>query len=274
VAGISVVGLVDAAPCPRAGITVTGLSTVTPSVINIWRSVAGESRTIVRGMRNFSVTDSTYVVDYEVPLGQAVTYTLDVVGPTIPATLQTTLSITSNDLWLQDPLDPSTAVPVAWIPGGFGTVTLASSALASIAYPDPGSVARVMGALYPTLLAGNRQGAASVPLDLISQTIADGNKLRTLLGAALPLLVRSIPALSPPLPALGYMHAQVLEQRASFASGSLTTWSLTGDFVSAPTVNLLVAAWTYAQVVALWANYTTAVALGRTYLYWMRSPVP
>lgn len=270
--GISVEAFTDA-PCPRVGVTVTGLNPSVASTITVWRSVPGEARASVRGARNLVVTAATFLVDYEAPLGRVVTYTLEVNGLTVPETLTATVTVPSDTVWMQDPLDPSTAVPVSWGTGN-GDILFAPAALTAIGYPSPATLVRVMGATYPTALGGNRMGAASVPLDLLTRTIIAANQVRILLNAAEPLLVRTIPAVSPPLPALAYVHASATEQRAPFMGGTLTTWALVGDLVTAPTINLLVATWTYANVTALYDTYATAALSGRTYLQWMRDPRP
>ena len=273
--GIELAVLTDA-PCPRMGITITGLNKSLATVINIWRSVDGEAQMVVRGARNLSIVDATYVVDYEAPLGRPVTYTLEIVsGLTIPPTLIATAQIDSDSVWLQDPLDPSTAVSVTWsFISPYTDIVFASSALADIGYEDPGQLVRVLGDKYPTLLGGNRLAGSGIPMDLMTRTIVAANQLRILLNAASPLLMRTIPAISPPLPALAYVYAQVNERRVSFAAGELTSWSIKGDLVKPQSLNILVATWTYANVSDLYDLYSTAAASGRSYLSWMKDPRP
>lgn len=271
--GLSLEVLLDD-PCPRVGITIDGLSTTVESTVTVWRSVAGEDRAAVRGLRRRRIVDADYVVDYEAPLGRPVTYSMEVSGPVTPATLTATATVPSSDLWMQDPLDPSTAVAVAPFDDGAQTY-FAASALSTIGYPSSGSRARVMGAKYDTLLGGGRGGASGVPFDVYTSAIEAANRLRLLLDAASPLLVRTIPAVSPPLPALAYVDAALTEQPVdTFMGGTTTFWELRGDLVTAPSINLLVPTWTYAQVTALYETYTTAGARGGTYLAWLKDPTP
>lgn len=271
-------------PCPRVGVTVTGLSPTTESTVTVWRSVPGEGRAAVRGLRRTKLIDATYVVDYEAPLGRDVTYTLEVTGPVVPATLTGTVAIDTDTVWFQDPLDPTSAVPVAtWDDGA--DIWFAASALTEIGYAEPASLVRVMGARYPTALGGGRSGPSSAPFDVYTSAIEAANRLRMLLDAASPLLVRTIPLISPPLPALTYLRADVAEQpvdrlmldRVGVSGpmgGDVTFWSMRGDLVAGPSINLLVPTWTYAQVSALYETYAAAAARGGTYLDWMRDPTP
>lgn len=272
-AGITVEVMLDA-PCPRVGITVTGLSPTAESTITLWRTTAGEGRSPVRGLRRAVVVDATYVQDFEVPLGRPVTYMLEVAGPVTPPITTATVTVPSDRVWLQDPLDPSTACEVATRRTA-GALYMTSSALAEIRYEAPGAAVSVMGARFPTLLGGGRRAATSVPFEVLTTAIEASNRLRVLLDAASPLLMRTIPLISPPLPALAYLRADAVEQpRAGYRGGTLTRWSLSGDLVQGPSINLLVPTWTYAQVSALWETYAAAAAGGRTYLDWMKDPTP
>lgn len=273
--GISLEAITTADPCPRVGVTVTGLSAVVESTITVWRSVAGEPRAAVRGLRGAVVVDATYVVDYEAPLGRPVTYTLEVTsGPTTPTTLEATVSVASTDAWLQDPLDPSTAVALATdqVDGG---VWFHARALSRIGYASTAELVQVLGAEYPVALGGRPGAPTGVPFDVFTDSAEQCNRVRTLIGSAFPLLLRTVPAISPPLRSLAYMRADAVEQPVtSLMGGTLTVWELTGDLVQPPSIRILVPTWTYAQVAAMWATYADAAAAGRTYLDWMKDPTP
>jgi hypothetical protein len=274
-AGLALEVFPDDDPCPRVGITITGLSLTAESVVTVWRTSPGEARTAVRGLRRTKVVDATYVVDYEAPLARPVTYTLEVAGPVQPGITTATVTVPSDRVWMQDPLAPHTAVPVATWDDGADT-WFSSAAFAEIGYPDPGTLVRVMGSRYGTALGGGRWGASNVPFDVYTSAIEAANRVRTLLEAASPLLVRTIAPVSPPLPALAYVRADATEQPVDslWEGGTVTYWSLRGDLVAAPSINLLVPTWTYIQVEALWETYTAAQARGGTYLDWMKDPTP
>ena len=63
---VSVEALLDA-PCPRVGLTITGLG-IGDSVVSVWRTADGE-RNPVRGARRMVAVDSDYLIDYDAPLG-------------------------------------------------------------------------------------------------------------------------------------------------------------------------------------------------------------
>lgn len=267
----------DDLPCPRVGLTVTGLSPTSESTVTVWKSVAGEPRVAVRGLRKVRVVDFHYVEDFEVPLGRPVTYTLEVDGPVVPLTLTATVTISSDKVWLQDPLDPTTAVAVSIHRDG-SDVYMTSGALRSVSRPTSGTRVDVMGARYPTLLGGGRRSAQGVPLDLGTRSVEAAAQVRDLLDAASPLLVRTAPEISQ-IPALSYVDADVDELPLTMfidggAQHRLTRWAIAGDLVQAPSSDLLVPTWTWPQVEALYETYEQAEASGKTYLEMMRDPTP
>jgi hypothetical protein len=275
--GLAAEVLADESPCPRVGLTLTGLSPTSESTVTVWKTVPGEARVAVRGLRNVRVVDSHYVDDFEVPLGRPVTYTLEVSGPVVPATLVVTVTVPSDKVWIQDPLDPTSAVGVAIHRQG-ADVYMTSTALRSISRPTSGSRVEVMGADYPTLLGGGRRGAQGVPLDIGTRSVTAAGRVRDLLNAASPLLVRTTPEISQ-IPALSYVDADVEELPLTMfiddgAQYRLTRWAITGDLVQPPSMHLLVPTWTYDEVSALYETYDAAAALGRTYLEMLRDPTP
>lgn len=276
-AGISLEPITTADPCPRVAITVDGLDDAAESLITVWRSVAGEQRRPVRGLRSVNVVDATFVVDYEAPLGRPVTYTLEVTsGAVVPEDLEATVTLDVADAWLQDPLDPSTAVALA-MEQDSGGLWFHANALARLGYGSAGELVQVLGSTLPTSLGARPTAPSGVPFDVWADSVEACNRVRLLIESSAHLLLRSVPRISPPLPSLAYVKAAAVEVPVtSLIGGTLSMWQLTGDFVQPPSLNLLVPSWTYEQVVELWADstYADAASLGRTYLDWMKDPTP
>ena len=112
-AGISVELMPDAG-APQVGITVDGLDAGDTSVISVEVSGdGGATYTAVQGAKEITVLAATFVRDHVCPLNVEATYRLVVhSGATVPSTLQGTITVVSAAAWLQDPLDPRSAVPV------------------------------------------------------------------------------------------------------------------------------------------------------------------
>lgn len=269
-AGLSLVARTDTAPCPRVEVTVDGLHATVASTVTVWRSAGGQ-RLKVRGADGVTATAAFFVVDYEAPLGRRVDYTVDVAGPTIPATTAGTVSLDVDEAWLQDPLAPTNASPVTKVPG-VGPA-LARGAVAELSYPMASEVVQVLGSPYPVVLGGTRQAAQRIPLDLLCATAEATSLLRGILTTAFPVLVRPLPHW-PGLPPLCFLAVGDMTEAPldGLLGGSLTSWRLTGDLVAAPGVSVVVPVWSYQDVAVLWSTYGTVK--GGSYLDWLKDPEP
>lgn len=262
------------APVPRVGITVTGLDPVGPSVVTVWRSTAGGKRRKVRGWVNRVVYGSDYTLDYEAPLGRLVTYDLQVIsGSAIPlrATDSTTLDVEHG--YIQDPLLPLGAVAVS---GNLGDRYFTGSAFQALEYAVESSQVSILGSDEPVALTGQRLAASGVSFDMITKAAQEATNLRNLLQVTPLVLVRPLPSFGP-LPDLIYTVPSVVEQPVDVSwGGSFTRWNLTGNTVAPPSIQVLVALWTYDQVAALWSTYNDAQAAASasaaTYLADQRDP--
>ncbi|MGH3998724.1 MAG: hypothetical protein ACRDTJ_14860, partial [Pseudonocardiaceae bacterium] len=104
-------------PCDRVEVTITDL-TPTENTVTVWRTSDGK-RQAVRESRGRTKVTSDFIVDYEVPLGRTVTYELEVT-----AGLNNQVAVTPQNVvvaatsgWIQDPLDPGSAIRIH---GGVG----------------------------------------------------------------------------------------------------------------------------------------------------------
>ena len=271
---VTVVAKTDA-PCPRVEVTVTNLSTGT-TVFNIWRTADG-LRKIVRSARNRSAVGSDALIDYEAPLGRSVTYDIEVVSgvTTAQPTTPGTTTVTSATWWIQDPLVPGTAQPLA-VRKKDGAISLTAAAVKNLEYASGVSIIPILGSPEPVALVGPRQIAANVDFSMFTTTAQATTTLRNLLQQAPILLVRDNGTRNDGLPALAYLAAQApAEQPVTVAfGGTLTAWKLQGNLVAAPTLNVLVPIWTYGTVAALWSTYQAAqtTLAAKTYLDVLKSP--
>jgi hypothetical protein len=134
----------------------------------------------------------------------------------------------------------------------------------------------ILGSPNPVALMGQRQAASAVSFDMFTNLATVTTQLRNLIQQTPLLLVRSTGVRNDGVPGLAYFaSAAPVEQPVTVAfGGTLTTWKLSGDLVAAPTMNVLVPVWTYANVAALWSTYQQAqtTLAAKTYLDVLKSP--
>lgn len=263
-------------PAPSVGVTLTGLSSSGPSVVTVWQSTSGGTRRAVRGWKKRTVYGSDYYIDYEAPLGREIAYSLEVhSGATIPVRTSDTITLDSATGYIQDPLMPLGTVPISGTRDD-GVPTMRGSAFAALQYGVESTQAVVLGRREPVAMTGQRLAMSGMSFDMLTRAAEQATALRNLLAETSLVLVRPLPEWGP-LPDLIYTVPSVVEQPIDVAwGGSLTRWLLQGDAVAAPSMQVLVALWTYDQVAALWATYVqaqaAAVASGATYLDNQRDP--
>ena len=248
-------------PCPRVEITLTDLNPA-PNTLTIWRVSDGVRRP-VRGAKDWSITGSDTVTDYECPLGRVVQYDLDItagVSAQVEITSPTTTVSTAKG-WIQDPLDPGTAIPL--YPGTVGPAgepSLTSEALKQFEYIADISLMKIMGTNEPVALVGQRMAAANIPFDMFTDLAQQSTNLRNLLQQSSPVLIRPLPAWAQALPGLCYVatprfvEVPVNEQWG----GAIIEWKIGGDLVKAPSMNIIVPVITYGDVQAIWPTYQAA----------------
>lgn len=253
---VSVEALVDA-PCPRVGVTVTGLG-IGDSVVSVWRSADG-LREPVRGARRTLMVDSAYVIDYDAPLSRPVTYEVEVISGPSGADRVTSSSVTVNSEtgWLMDPLIPQSAIPIVGSRDDNGTPYLRGEALAQLEYAADVSLINVMGSDKPMALFGQRMAARGVPLSMGTRSAEQNKKLKDLLMSSALLLFRPVKGFGVDLPGTMFVTVpSATEAPVDVAmGGNLTWWDLQADTVAAPTLKVLTATFTYGDVALLFATY-------------------
>lgn len=264
------------APCPRVGVTIDGLGTGS-STYNLWRTADGV-RKIVRNGRGREAVDSDFVIDYETPLGRPVLYDVEVTdGVNASAvTFPDTVTLTSDTWWIQNPLVPSSAMPLAVNHQDTSIPTLTAAAVKSLEYAADITIIPILGSSEPVALMGGRRLPSGVDFSMFTRAAEATTALRNLLQQTPLLLVRTNGVRNDGIPGLAYFAcAAPLEQPVTVAfGGTLTSWQLQGSLVAAPSLNVLVPIWTYGTVYALWSTYSQAqTALdGKSYLDVLKSP--
>lgn len=258
---------------PSVGITVTGLAEGTPSFVTVWRSTEGNKRRIVRGWNDRVVYGGDFGIDYEVPLGRTVTYDLVVRGEVVPEFLTHTVFVASDVGYIQDPLLPLGAVSVS---GDKGPTYFTGSAFRALQYAVESSQVAILGSNEPVAMTGQRLAASGVDFNMVTRAAEQAAAMRHLLTTTPLVLVRPLPHWGA-LPDLIYTVPSVVEEPLDVSwGGSFVRWNLTGDMVAPPSIQVLVARWTYGDVEALWATYADAQAVasarGITYLADQRDP--
>lgn len=275
-AAVTVEALLSA-PCPRTGITITGLG-VGSSVVSVWRVADGE-RNSVRGARRMAMNDASYVVDFDAPLGRPVSYEVEVLSGPSGASRVTSSAVTVDAVtgWLMDPLVPQSAVPVSGGNDDAGTY-LRSSALSSLEYQADVQVFNIMGSDKPLALFGQRMAERGLDTSMSTRSAEDNARLKKLLRSTAQLLFRPLPAWGEfELPGTMFLANAVATQVPVDVSwgGELTWWEMKSDVVAAPTIRVLTATFTYGDVSMLMSTYQQKQDLmaGKTYLDDLKNPL-
>jgi len=274
--GVSVSALLDA-PCPRVGVTVTGLGASSASVVSVWRVADGE-RNPVRGARRATMTDSSYVVDFDAPLGRPITYEVEVISGPSGASRVTSSAVTvsSDTGWLMDPLVPESAVPV--VGDSTDETYLRSQALSELAYQADVQVFNIMGSSKPLALFGQRMAERGLDTSMSTRSAEQNARLENLLKYTAQLLFRPLPGWGTrTLPGSMFLANATATQLPVDVSwgGDLTRWDLKSDVVAAPAIRVLTATFTYGDVAMLFGTYQQKqdVMAGKTYLDDLKNPL-
>lgn len=258
-------------PCPRAEVTVTG---ITGGFVTVTRT-AGNVVTEVRGMARRETTGTSFVVDFEVELAVPVTYTAvgtDAAGNVTDAAVSSDVVYvfnTSNDpdyVWLQDPLDPAASIPVVLADGSLDTLSRARSA----------ELDTPIGASMPTGRGGRLTAFRDVPFAWYTLSDEQAADCDALLINAFPMLIRSIAPI--PLPRSAYVAVQVLDYHPEGRLGNeVVTWGTSITIMRPPAAAVAKAVNTYGSVIRLHEGYTYADVMAAhpgTYLDFIRHPKP
>lgn len=256
----------DADPCPRVEVLVTPMPG-DADTITVWRTWKGQ-RTTVRDAQDVDVAGAFLVVDYEVPIGTPVTYTCqtaDVAGIPSEISAGTTTTVSVTDMWLQDALDPTSAIQVSTQVGTASSgFTIVAPSIVPATYSADTATIPVHGDEFPVALGGVRRAASRMPWSVIAWTPADAETLRALLRQAFPLCMRT-PATVHQLTGLTYVALPDIVE-TPYPGWQATRFDGAGDSVRGPGSGIVVQVRTYADLLDEAATYAGVVSVFPTYL--------
>lgn len=259
----------DADPCPRVEITVP---TVPPGAVTItvWRQWSGR-RTQVRDAVDAAVSGAFFIVDYEAPLGVQVTYTCetkDANGAVSELSDATTATVNVSTIWMQDALDPNSAIEVQ--SSGTTGITAIGDSFAPMAYELTGSILPIAGSRDSVAVGGTRRAASQIPLNLITRSLADTAAVRALWDQAFPLCVRMTSAI-PQHDGLVYLAFTEFRE-SPYPGWDKTLFTAVGDSVRGPGLGVIVNPRQYAHLLDEATTYAGLISLYSTYLDVLRGP--
>lgn len=253
---------------PDAGAPQVGISIYLPGshVVTVEvSSDAGRSWMPVQGGRDLRVEGSSFLRDHTVPLNVEAVYRLMVEGEALAST---SITVPSETAWIQDPLNPRTAVEVACVRDD-DHVRLLSPSLGTQTYSQ--AVDRVLpaGSGRPVAATGPRQWAASLPLHLRAVAASQGDLIYAiddLIGGrpgspgAGSFVLRGLP---PALRLPAVVHCVAPEITTSPVVhgllGQFHDWQMTIDTVAGPSARVSIPWWTYDQFAAMWNEIIAGV---------------
>lgn len=214
---------------PRVQVTAIGLGTEAVTT-QVTRAAGGETWSVPGWKARNTLGGETYT-DWTPPLGRPVTYTLISNGQAINSR---TITVTSTTGWVQDPLNPESAMPVdTTADGGPAVLALSKAALKRLTYAASYEEETPLGGRYPIIRAQQRQGASGVEFHLNAYSNVTSDALLTLVMDTPIILFRGLPSWGS-IPALAYLIGDVEE--APFnrdRGGQFTAW-VAGGKLAAP----------------------------------------
>lgn len=254
----------DANPSPRVEVLISPMPTDARTV-SIWRSYGGVIEA-VRGAVNATCSGDFLVTDYEAPLGQAVTYscqTFDSAGTPSPLS-DPSASVTLDvaDVWLSDPLAPSTALALP-LTRGSGDIAVRVGAFVG-SYGQDAALLNPIGVSLPIAVVGVRRAISAMPVTVATYSSAVDAALLDLLQQASVACLRVPPAVRRVSP-VSYVQFGDL-QPADDPSLRRTVWPLVATAVQAPGLNVVIPTRTYDDLLAEASTYDELAQLYTTYI--------
>lgn len=244
-------------PSPGVRLTVTNpaVGSVTYTVRR--SSASSEPGTVVRGASKKIIVGAATVADFEVPLGEAVTYeavTYDALGEESTPSAPVVITVASGTPWLTDPLNPDAALPVTF---DYHAPSRSMPVEQEAMYP--------LGSARAVVVSG-RRALGTYGLSLAACTLADLQALRSLLLGLTVAMIR-VPDPTWDVPQDYYALGEVAESRVSqLLRVGGRVFSFPATLTRRPDPSIEAPLWTYADSTATGRTYAQSTALGRTYL--------
>lgn len=241
---ISVQPFEGPSPAPCAVIIIEGVASSGVQAM-VTRTADGINST-VRGGRKLMVYGAANLVDYDVPLGVDVTYTVTVNGEQASAPYR----VDSLVGWITDPFDPSKAASIATSWSQCADLVLHAGTALSSHRAAGADLVQVLGASRPVATASQRQASSSVPFTLMTMTDEGRAAASSILESPI-IVVRHPPSmLISELSTLEYLLIPDVQATHTLTSagGAFTTWKGTVASVRALSKPITWAAWTYNQI--------------------------
>lgn len=219
---------VTGAGAPRVQVTAIGLGG-TAVTTQVTRKAGRETWSVPGWKKRNTLNGETYT-DWTPPLGRPVTYTLISNGLTINTM---TITVTSTTGWVQDPLNPESAMPVeTTADGGPAILALSKAALKRLSYGAVYEEETPLGGQYPIVRANDRQGASGVEFHLNAYSNVTSDALQQLVMDTPIILFRGLPSWGS-IPALAYLVGDVEEAPFNRArGGQFTAWVAAGKLAA------------------------------------------
>jgi hypothetical protein len=255
-------GHTDADPCPRVEVLITPMPG-DAATVTVWRSWSGR-REVVRGAKRALSAGDTLVIDYEAPTGVPVEYscvTYDLAGTASEESPRATVTLDSDDVWLQDPLDPTSALQ-AGLTTRRDLMVIGPSFVG--ARPVDMTVQQPVGSALPFAFGRKRRAARGMPITVHAETQTAAAQLEALLDQAQPLCVRT-PAAVTKLTGLTYVA--VGEYLPDVWDGwQETTYPLVGDVVKGPGAAVVVNPRTFDDLPQEASTFDALLSLHATFI--------
>ena len=269
---------------PQVGITVTGVTGTQDVTVEVsWDG--GETWLGVRGAQSEPVSGSDFFRDFVPPLNVPVIYRATTATETAVSAADT---VPSDTAWVQDPLAPRGAIPVATFTDADGAVRLVSGSASQVVRSQAVDLATVQGSAFPVASVGVRQKPSGVPLvlrpllDLAADQGALVKAVRRLFETAGQVVLRGLPDEYGLDPVAHVIAPDLVESPSVGSVLGYREWRLTATQVRPQALHVVVPWWSYDDVKAIvegalgsgatYDDVTAAMPPGTTYVDVLRSP--